>query len=98
MAIDFDAQVHLADLRLRVLAWVDLKKRHDKGEKLTPQELLELETKRLPPEQYRDLFLDLSRGRDMAAAATRAAAAKARRSATPKAPTNIDIQKLFNGE
>lgn len=74
MTVDFDAQVHLADLRLRVL----------NGETLTPEE-------------YRDLFLDLRRGRDMAAAATQAAAAKARKlSATPTKP-QIDIHKLFGG-
>lgn len=74
MAVDFDAQIHLADLRLRVL----------NGEKLTPEE-------------YRDLFLDLRRGRDMAAASAKATAARARKLTAPAKPP-IDIHKLFNGE
>ena len=45
MAVDFEAQVHLADLRARVL----------RREPITALE-------------YRDLLLDLRRGRDMATA------------------------------
>jgi hypothetical protein len=65
MTIDFDTQVHLADLRLRVL----------NGDPITPEE-------------YRDLFLELRRGRDMAAAATKAAAAKARKASVPASPNS----------
>jgi hypothetical protein len=75
MTIDFDAQVHLADLRMRVL-----------------------NNEPISAEEYRDLLMDLRRGRDMAAAATRAAtarAAKAKRADKAKTPT--DIHTLFSG-
>ena len=76
MTIDFDAQCHLADLRMRV----------QRGDRVTAAE-------------YRDLLLDLRRGRDMAAAATRSATAKAakqkRADASAKAKPKLDLSKLF---
>lgn len=73
--IDFEAQAHLADLRMRVL----------RGETVSATE-------------YRDLLLDLRRGRDMAAAATRAAAAKAAKlQREAKAKPKLDLYTLFSG-
>lgn len=73
--IDFEAQVHLSDLRARVL----------RGERPTATE-------------YRDLLLDLRRGRDMAAAATRAQAAKlakAKREDAKASKPKLDLAQLF---
>ena len=83
---DLDAQIRLADLRSRVLANEERRKR---GE---PIEVI-------PEHEYRLLILDLRRGRDMTAAQSASTKARARRAlASPRQSAPIDLDQIFPGQ